>query len=303
MVSYRFAFLAICSPRRFSCSLSSGVSASPKSSASNIWRISTSVSSNGARLSHSIASSFDFTCHSQKPATSSFASVKGPSITVRFVPENLTRAPFELGWSPSAASSTPAFASSSLYFIMSPRIFLSGRMPASESLFALTITMNRIVISPLLTRRTKGCKIDTPGKKKPADFRGRGREGQGWRLRSARPLVDAVRQCQRLLCVHSSSGKVAHLYLGSKHPHVRPQLTSSDDDIRRRFGRFRVGVNPIRQHIRFVRQTHPGVVVDGCRRVHADQQGFELVHIVLDTSDLLRLDLDGFGCFGCLGLF
>src|SRR5439155_7874739 len=115
---------------------------------SNTWRISTSVWSNGARLSHSIASSFDFTCHSQKPAISSFASVKGPSVTMRFAPENLTRAPFELGWSPSPASSTPAFASSSLNFPISVSSFVSGRTPASEFLSALTSTMNRIVVSP-----------------------------------------------------------------------------------------------------------------------------------------------------------
>src|SRR6266568_7654936 len=58
----------------------------------------------------------DFTCHSQKPAISSFVSANGPSITVRLLPENRTRAPFELACSPSAASSTPAFASSSLNF-------------------------------------------------------------------------------------------------------------------------------------------------------------------------------------------
>ena len=102
----------------------------------------------GQRLTHSIASSFDFTCQSQKPAISSFVSAKGPSITVRFPPENLTRAPFELGWSPSPASITPAFTSSSLNFPISVRSFSSGRTPASESLSALTITMNRIVVSP-----------------------------------------------------------------------------------------------------------------------------------------------------------
>src|SRR5687768_18203266 len=37
----------------------------------------------GQRLTHSMASSFDFTCHSQKPAISSSVSVKGPSMTVR----------------------------------------------------------------------------------------------------------------------------------------------------------------------------------------------------------------------------
>ncbi len=100
----------------------------------------------GQRLTHSIASSFDFTCHSQKPAISSFVSAKGPSITVRFAPENLTRAPFELGWSPSPASITPAFTSSSLNFPISVRSFSLGMTPASESLSALTSTMNRIVI-------------------------------------------------------------------------------------------------------------------------------------------------------------
>src|SRR5262249_10459479 len=90
-------------------------------------------------------SSFDFTCQSQKPATSSFASVNGPSITVRCFPENRTRAPFELGCSPSPASITPAFTSSSLNFPICVRSSWLGRMPASESLLALTITMNRIV--------------------------------------------------------------------------------------------------------------------------------------------------------------
>ncbi len=51
--------------RRSSCSLSSGVNSAPKSSASKTWRISISdsVPGNGfgARFTHSIASSFDFT--------------------------------------------------------------------------------------------------------------------------------------------------------------------------------------------------------------------------------------------------
>jgi len=70
-----------------------------KSAASNTWRISiSSPGLNGARLIHSIASSLDLTCQSQKPATSSLDSVKGPSITVGFPAVNRTRAPFELGW-------------------------------------------------------------------------------------------------------------------------------------------------------------------------------------------------------------
>src|SRR5262249_54235187 len=84
----------------------------------------------------------------QKPAISSFVSAKGPSMTVRLAPENLTRAPFELGWSPSPASITPAFTSSSLNFPIAASSFSSGITPASESLVALTIAMNRIVVSP-----------------------------------------------------------------------------------------------------------------------------------------------------------
>src|SRR5438552_1744399 len=83
----------------------------------------------GQRLTHSIASAIDFTCQSQKPAISSFASVNGPSIMVRFAPENLTRAPFELGWSPSIASTRPAFASSSLYFPISLSNFSPEERP------------------------------------------------------------------------------------------------------------------------------------------------------------------------------
>src|SRR5712672_3346893 len=107
--------------------------------------------SNGARLSHSTASSMDFTCHSQKPPISSLVSVKGPSIIVRCCPENLTRLPLELGCNPSPASITPAFTSSSLNFPMAAKVslvFLVGRTPASESLSALTITITRIVKSP-----------------------------------------------------------------------------------------------------------------------------------------------------------
>ena len=79
-----------------SCFLISPVgSLAAKSAVSYTWRSSTSVWSNGARFSHSIASSRDFTCHSQKPATSSFVSANGPSITVFLFPSNRTRAPFE----------------------------------------------------------------------------------------------------------------------------------------------------------------------------------------------------------------
>ena len=61
-----FYFLLICSAKRCSCSLSSGVRFSPKSAASNTGRISISIPpSKGARLSHSTASSIERTCQIQ----------------------------------------------------------------------------------------------------------------------------------------------------------------------------------------------------------------------------------------------
>ena len=128
------------------------MSASPKSSASKIWRISISDSPGigfGHRFTHSITSSFDRHCRIQKPATSSLVSANGPSTTVRCVPLNFTRAPFELGCSPSPASITPAFTSSSLNFPISVNSSVLGITPASESFVAFTITMNRMIESPL----------------------------------------------------------------------------------------------------------------------------------------------------------
>src|SRR5262245_16665220 len=133
-----FFCCSIWARRRCSCSLSSGVNSAPKSSASNTWRISTSLSvciGLGQRLTHSTASSIDRTCHSQKPAISSLVSANGPSITVRLAPEKRTRLPFELGWSPSPASITPALTSSSLNLPISARSCSLGMTPASESLF------------------------------------------------------------------------------------------------------------------------------------------------------------------------
>src|ERR1700730_7167137 len=101
----------------------------------------------GQRLTHSIASGNDAHFHSQKPATTSFVSANGPSITVRFSPANLTRAPFELACSPSAASNTSPLIKSALNFPISARSSSLGRAPASEELVALTSTMNRIFVS------------------------------------------------------------------------------------------------------------------------------------------------------------
>ena len=80
-----------------------------KSSSSKKGRSSTSPSSNGTRLAHSIASSLDFTWMIQNPATSSFDSANGPSTTVRLLPEYLMRAPFELGLRPDSRRAYPGF--------------------------------------------------------------------------------------------------------------------------------------------------------------------------------------------------
>src|SRR5260221_856122 len=66
------------------------------------------------RLVHSIASALVFTCSKQNPAMSSFVSGHGPSATENRSESIRTRAPFELGRHPSAASSTPPFLMSSM---------------------------------------------------------------------------------------------------------------------------------------------------------------------------------------------
>src|SRR6266542_3956678 len=125
---------------------------SPNSSSSNTWRISISPSwpnsapaSKGTRLAHSMASSSDLAWMIQYPATSSFDSVKGPSMTVRFPPENLTRAPSALGWRPERSSRTPAFASSSLYLPIAASSSSLGSWPGFGS--PLIIKRNRMVLS------------------------------------------------------------------------------------------------------------------------------------------------------------
>src|SRR5215472_873295 len=117
-------------------------------------RTSISVSWSGAtgdRFAHSIASSSDFAWIIQYPATSSFDSVNGPSITVFFPPvANLTRAPLELGYRPAASTRIPALACSWLYFTIAVIDSSLGILPASESLFDFRINMNFIVL--LLSR-------------------------------------------------------------------------------------------------------------------------------------------------------
>src|SRR5712691_7225483 len=91
---------------------------------------------------------------------SSFVSAKGPSVTWTCPFLNPTLAPFEVGWSPAASTSTPALMSCSLYFPMVSRSFSDGSSPASDLLSAFTIIMNRTanLLSP--DSRTRGGRID-----------------------------------------------------------------------------------------------------------------------------------------------
>src|SRR5436190_5679258 len=80
------------------------------------------------------------------------------------------REPFELGCNPDRSSRTPAFISSSLYLVIAAMSSFEGMTPASDSLLAFTIIMNRIVLSPsefvsLPISRTAGGQIDIRSKK------------------------------------------------------------------------------------------------------------------------------------------
>src|SRR5215207_3074697 len=138
---------------RSSRSATSGVSASPKSAASNTGRISISLGPSiglGQRFTHAIASAMSLTCQSQNPATNSRVSAEGPSMRVRLGPSKATRLPFADGCKPSPARRMPALTSSSLYLPMASRSSVEGMTPASESFVALTKTITRIVLSPLI---------------------------------------------------------------------------------------------------------------------------------------------------------
>src|SRR5262249_41806517 len=111
-------------------------------------------------------SSIDRTCQIQNPATNSFASAKGPSVTERLVPLKWIRFPNLLGLSPSPASMIPALISSSLNFPICSNIcsapFISrGWDSASDSLVAFTITMTRIGPPLWLGAALVACSIQT----------------------------------------------------------------------------------------------------------------------------------------------
>ena len=109
-------------------------------------RSSTVVPLNGARFSHSTASSIDETCQIQKPPTSSFVSANGPSMT-RLPPSSpkSRRLPSDDGVRPSPASMIPALSSSSLYLpIAANSSSCPAYSPFSLSSVALTSTITRI---------------------------------------------------------------------------------------------------------------------------------------------------------------
>src|SRR5450432_2230945 len=88
--------------------------------------------------------------------------IEGPRLTVRSLPGYPTRAPFEVGCRPSPASMTPAFTISSLNLPIAVSNSVLGITPASDSLLAFTITMNRIVTLRLTFTPRAGCEPAPP---------------------------------------------------------------------------------------------------------------------------------------------
>src|SRR5437879_5457778 len=127
------------------------------------------------------------------------------------------RAPLELGWSPSPASITPAFTSSALNFPIAVSSSALGMMPASESFVALTITMTRIVLSPLgfvlrarigllQTRRTRGRRFRQGSEIWfPNPFRGR----EVSTAHASCPPAGSLRIRRILQAVHRSDDRVS----------------------------------------------------------------------------------------------
>src|SRR5437773_10665321 len=83
--------------------------------------------------------------------------MNGPSVILALPPENEIRAPAEGGWRPSSESSTPAFFSVSLYFIIASTALGSGVIPGAAFSYPLGIIsiMNLIVVSPLGSKFTR----------------------------------------------------------------------------------------------------------------------------------------------------
>ena len=78
----------------------------------------------------SIISALEFACITAKPPTISFASVKGPSVTVNWPLESRSLAPRALGRHPSVAITTPDFSIFSTYLPISSISFWVGGTPS-----------------------------------------------------------------------------------------------------------------------------------------------------------------------------
>jgi len=92
----------------------------------------------GVRLTHSIASAFDFTWISQKPAISSLVSAKGPSITVRLELANLNARGLSNSLEAFAGQQHAGSHQLFMYFPISVRSSMLGITPA-RILAALTM--------------------------------------------------------------------------------------------------------------------------------------------------------------------
>src|SRR5262249_900838 len=186
----------------------------------------------GQRFTHFTASSIDLTFHNQEPGTRSLVSANGPSLTVRLFPENLTRLPYLLGFSPSPASMMPALTSSSLKVPISLSIFSSpGVSSVSDSFVALTITITRIGLPfrfavPRLTHTSIGAPRDRQSL--PEICAGQGHVRQS----DARPGILRKHRGRRERRLHGACGQpglaARRVSLLPRHPRragrVRPGL-------------------------------------------------------------------------------
>src|SRR5271166_921571 len=117
----------------------------------------------------------------QKPPTTSFVSGNGPSVTFDFPPLKVTRALIVAGGvSPSSASRTPAFPSSSLYLPIASMSLRSGTQPgfAFSYTFGKWIIMKRMVVSLSVERTLYQCRYlyigaSTPRAREFCELRGR----------------------------------------------------------------------------------------------------------------------------------
>jgi hypothetical protein len=101
----------------------------------------------GARFTHSIASSSDFTLMIEKPATSSFVSVNGPSMTVHLSPLKLHARTLRGRGEPLGGEEDTGLHGLGVVPLHRDERFWLRRRPASDSFGTMPMTMKRIVLS------------------------------------------------------------------------------------------------------------------------------------------------------------